>query len=230
MKYSIIGILIYAFTASHLQGQSKSKSADNNNAAPNTQIEKSSDKSISFDSDPITSPLCQYEGILRFTNDNTVCSMVIESLDGKKYIPIEFPDQTALESIKGNMGIKFSFEKINGIKLNCPISDQYIKLLCIENISKPIDLAKDISRLENCEDVLDPFSVPWMNQCIIKIKPREIKKYNRNDEWAYAFINERYAYYYTCHGDLICTIGSDQTCETAIKELSDPITILVVND
>ena len=182
---------------------------------------------------PIEEPkakFCYQEGVLKFSSDNNECPMYIETPEGKKYIPVEFPENTHLEKINGIQHIRFSYELMKNIKLNCPLKNLYIKLDCIENIKNIEVLQSPTTKVTSCDDIIDPFSVEWMNQCILKLHPKEIKKYDYQEKFAYSFVTEDKSYYYNCLGELLCEVGADKKCTIDLSELSNPFTILVVND
>jgi hypothetical protein len=220
-KYFILLCSIGIVELSAQSSKTKSKS--------NKIVEKKNQDPTRDSLDPKSQLICDQEGWLKFITDKGDCTLYIETKEGKKYIPVEFPENTHLEKIEGEQKIRFSYELMKNIKLNCPITNLYIKLNCIENYSDHSNNMPMFKKTDKCEEIVDPYSIDWMNQCIIKLKPKEIVKYESGDKWVYSFLDDNKNYYYNCYGEMMCIADQKNKCEFKDIELTNPVTILVVN-
>lgn len=139
---------------------------------------------------------CKIEGTVKDYSGLDGCKWMIETKDGKKYLPMKVANEN-FTFIDGQE-ILFGYTEIKDGVSACMASNKIIEVTCIKSTGNVKPYVKD------CVNTDDPTAVKWMAEVIRAEKPDRITKYNFRDGWAYMIFTKENRYLFDCQGTKLC--------------------------
>lgn len=165
-----------------------------------------------------------HEGEIRDLKGLDGCHWMIITPAGKKLQVVFWPGEAP--KLTHGQKINFTYEVETDVVSICMAEDENIKILKYElqPITKP--------GKEDCEHILDPFRVAWMEKLIEKHKPYSIVRYDYLDGWAYLLQSGTISNLYDCQGTFLCDVPGRvfNDCVDLISTLENSEVIWVMNE
>jgi hypothetical protein len=186
------------------------------NCSTKRQINSSNDTDIQ-DSLP---GLVKTTGTLQDLSGMDGCNWMILTEDDVRIHPVSWPD--GVKDLLDGMKISFVYREVTDVVTICMAGDLTADILEITNVT-----GKDI----HCEEIKDPYMVPWMAEIVEKETIYSITRYKKDDGYLFYFQAGQKNYLYSCDGKFICDVTGRimNPCAEMIASLDEGVVIWVTN-
>jgi len=159
------------------------------------------------------SSLCQHKGTIRHSEYIDGCQWLIQTDDGKIYLPENFTDFPMAD----RQAISFSFVPFDGMSI-CMAEDAIITLTCMQWLGK-----------STCEEPPNDWEqIDWMRKIVSTVQPRQIDRYIYEQRYVYRIqVPGGQDTWYTCDGALIC--NDTEGCSIIDLNANDRVAIYVAH-